>query len=574
MGAGFQQEGTVAGLDSPTLFVLDADQEARVRTESALARRFGADYRVVAAASPQDGLEALRRLAEQSALVALVAADLRLPGMDGPQFLAQARALHPGALRVLLLPMDRHHTRVPFTELQALQHATALGRIDFWMVKGWTTPEEWLYPQVQEALTTWTIANQPRHLVYRIVGEQWAPRSHEVRDLLSRNGVPFEFHAADSHEGRRLLHDLGIDVGRLPAFIRHDGSVLQDPSDTDIAVAHGISVRPPPDVQDIAIIGAGPAGLAAAVYAASEGLRTLVIEREAIGGQAGASSMIRNYLGFHRGIGGGELAHRGWEQALLFGAQFLFTQRATGLTPRATERVVSLSDGSAVVARAVVIAAGATYRRLRIPALDRLIGAGVFYGAAGAEAPAMAREEVCVIGGANSAGQAALHLARFAARVTLLVRAESLAAGMSRYLVTQLTATPNVEVRCGTRVVDALGESRLEGVTVEDDQTGRRERLAAAGVFVLIGSQPHTEWLREVVHLDEGGFILTDRDVPPGGWPLPRAPMTFETSLPGVFAAGDVRHSSLKRVAGAAGEGSVAVGSVHGYLAAVGADLA
>jgi len=563
----------VAGPDAPTLFVLDADQEARVRTESALARRFGADYRVMAAAEPHEGLGALGRLADQGGRVALVAADLRLPGMDGPRFLARARALHPGALRVLLLPMDRHHTRVPFTELRALQRASALGQIDFWMVKGWTTPEESLYPQVQEALTTWTMANQPRHLVYRIVGEQWAPRSHEVRDLLSRNGVPFEFHAADSDEGLRLIHDLGVDVGRLPAFIRHDGSVLQDPSNTDIAAAHGISVRPPADGQDLAIVGAGPAGLAAAVYAASEGLRTLVIEREAIGGQAGASSMIRNYLGFHRGIGGGELAQRGWEQALLFGAQFIFTQGATGLTPRGTERVVRLSDGRAVVARAVIIAAGAAYRRLGIPALDRLIGAGVFYGAAGAEAPAMAGEQVCVIGGANSAGQAALHLARFAARVTLLVRGESLAAGMSRYLVTQLAATPNIEVRCRTRVTDAYGESRLEGLTVEDDRTGRPERLPAAGAFVLIGSQPHTDWLRGVVRLGDSGFILTDRDVPPGGWELPRAPLPFETSLPGVFAAGDVRHSSLKRVAGAAGEGSVAVGSVHGYLAAPGADV-
>jgi len=252
----------------------------------------------------------------------------------------------------------------------------------------------------------------------------------------------------------------------------------------------------------------------------------------------------------------------------------MFTQRATGLTPRATERVVTLSDGSAVVARAVIIAAGAAYLRLGIPALDRLIGAGVFYGAASAEAPAMAGEQVCVIGGANSAGQAALHLARFAAPVTLLVRGESLAAGMSEYLVTQLTATPNVEVRFRTRVVDALGEDRLEGLTVEDVRTGRRERLAAAGVFVLIGSQPHTEWLDEVLQLGEAGFILTDRDIPPGGWPLPRAPLPFETSLPGVFAVGDVRHSSLKRVAAAAGEGSVGVGSVHGYLAALGADLA
>lgn len=551
---------------SPVLFIVDADPQARVVAESALARRFGPDYRVLAAGTPQDALTALQRLADQGGEVALVAADLRLPGMDGVELLERAHALHPRSWRVLLVAMDRYHTRVPFTELATLQRATALGRIDFSVVKGWVTPEEWLYPQIQEALTAWTIAHRPGHVVYRIVGEQWAPRSHELRDLLTRNSVPFEFCAADSEAGQQLIKDLAIDVRRLPAVIHHDGSVQHDPSLADVAVAHGIGTRPSPEVYDLAIVGAGPAGLAAAVFGASEGLRTVVLEPQAIGGQAGTSSMIRNYLGFPRGISGGGLAHRAWEQAVLFGAQFVFMLEVMGLSPRGDDRVLALGDGSQAAARAVIIAAGVAYRRLGIPALDRLIGAGVFYGAAGVEAPAMAGEHVYVVGGANSAGQAALHLAKFAAAVTLLVRGESLAASMSDYLITQLKATPNIEVRLRTRVADGHGQARLEALTVEDVRTGQRGQVPTAAVFVMIGAEPRTEWLRDLIKLDNRGFILTGRDVPPGAWPLPRPPLPFETNLPGVFAAGDVRYGSVKRVAGAVGEGSVAVGSVQQYL--------
>jgi thioredoxin reductase (NADPH) len=526
----------------------------------------GPDYRVLAAGTPQDALTALQRLADQGGAVALVAADLRLPGMDGVEFLERAHALHPRSWRVLLVAMDRYHTRVPFTELATLQRATALGRIDFSVVKGWVTPEEWLYPQIQEALTAWTIAHRPGHVVYRIVGEQWAPRSHELRDLLTRNSVPFEFCAADSEAGQQLIKDLAIDVRRLPAVIHHDGSVQYDPSLADVAAAHGIQTQPSPEVYDLAIVGAGPAGLAAAVFGASEGLRTVVLEPRAIGGQAGTSSMIRNYLGFPRGISGGGLAHRAWEQAVLFGAQFVFMLEVMGLSPRGDDRLVALGDETQAAARSVIIAAGVAYRRLGIPALDRLIGAGVFYGAAGVEAPAMAGEHVYVVGGANSAGQAALHLGRFAARVTLLVRGESLTASMSDYLITQLKATPNIEVRLRTRVADGHGQARLEALTIEDVRTGQRERVPAAAVFAMIGAEPRTQWLRDLIKLDNRGFILTGRDVPPGAWPLPRPPLPFETNLPGVFAAGDVRYGSVKRVAGAVGEGSVAVGSVQQYL--------
>jgi thioredoxin reductase (NADPH) len=349
-------------------------------------------------------------------------------------------------------------------------------------------------------------------------------------------------------------------------LIRHDGSVLHNPSFADIASAHGIEVQPADRVYDLAILGAGPAGLAAAVYGASEGLNTVVIEQLAIGGQAGTSSLIRNYLGFPRGLSGGDLAHRAWQQAVLFGAQFVFTHRAIRCISGGAHHIVTLDDGSEAAARAVIIATGVTYRRLDIPELDRLVGTGVFYGAASVEAPALAGQEVCVIGGANSAGQAALHLARFARRVTLLVRGESLAAGMSDYLVRQLEETPNVDVRLSTRVVDGRGESHLEALIAEDLSTGRQAEVPATAVFVLIGAEPHTDWLPDVVALDERGFILTGRDIPRSAWSESRAPLPFETSVAGVFAAGDVRYGSVKRVAGAVGEGSVTVGSVHRYL--------
>jgi thioredoxin reductase (NADPH) len=559
-----QDEPAVA---CPVLFVVDADPQARARTESALARRFGPDYIVQSVDSASDGLAALERLAGTGTPVALVAADLHLPGMGGVDFLDRAHHLHRDASRMLLVAMDRHGTRVPFTELATLQRATALGRIDMFAVKEWVTPEEWLYPQVQEALTAWTIAHRPRHVVYRIVGDQWAPRSHQLRDFLSRNGVPFEFAAADSERGRQLLRDHGIDATQLPVVIHSSSGVLRDPALADLATSHGIATRPSQPVYDLAVLGAGPAGLAAGVYGSSEGLRTLVIEPEALGGQAGTSSMIRNYLGFTRGVPGAELAHRAWEQAVLFGTEFIFTQSASALTALGTDRVITFQDGTEVSARAVLVAVGVTYRRLPIPALDRLVGSGVFYGAAGVEAPALTGEQVYVVGGANSAGQAALHLARFAARVTLLIRGDSLTAGMSAYLVTQVEAAPSIDVRLHTRVVDGRGESRLEALTLEDTQTGRREDLPAAAVFILIGAQPHTDWLRDAVRLDDNGFVLTGADVPADAWPATRPPLPFESSLPGVLAAGDVRHGSVKRVAGAVGEGSVAVGSVHRYLA-------
>ena len=533
-----------------------------------LVRRFGADYRILATGTPSIALAALDRLRDDGKEVALVLADPRLPGMTGIDFLACTRASHPDAKRALLTPVGEG------TDDGSLHRAMALGQIDLTIATPWNSPEESLYPRVGEALAAWWRLHRPRFERVRVVGEQWSARSHQLRDLGTRNAIPFGFYAADSEEGLRLLGDLGLDASHLPVVTFSDGRFLVDPSNAEIAEALGAATHPPPGVCDVAIIGGGPAGLAAAVYAASEGLRTVVVEPEALGGQAGTSSMIRNYLGFPRGIRGEELARRAYEQALHFGAHFVHTRAATGLRADGRLRVVTLSDGSEIVSRAVVLATGVSYRRLGIPALERLIGAGVFYGAAPAEAQALHGEEAFVVGAGNSAGQAALHLAEFAARVTLLVRGDSLVESMSDYLIHQLEATPNVEVRVRTRLIDGKGEHRLEGLVLEDVATGRTESVPADALFVLIGGEPRTGWLDEALSRDADGYVLTCRDLAPryeplgAEWPLTcRRPLLLETRMPGVFAVGDVRHGSIKRVASAVGEGSIAIRFIHEYLA-------
>ena len=553
--------------DGPVLLIADGTQTDREALADVLRQRYGSHYRIMTADSAETGLETLDRLGQNGDEVALVAADRLLPEIGGVEFLARVRAMHRLASRVLLMAMDERGTRIPLNDMPVLQQATALGRIDMWMLKGFSAPEELVYPQVQEAITAWTRANRPRHEVLRVIGEQWAPKSHALRDALARNTVPFGFYTPESDEGRRFMREFDVDTSRLPAVILHNGSVLHEPTPVEVAEAIGVRTHPSSGVYDLVILGAGPAGLSAAVYGASEGLRTVVLEPQTLGGQAATSSMIRNYLGFPRGVGGGELAFRAWEQAMLFGAQFVMMQKAVGLTTRGNEHAIAVSDGSEVLARSVIIAAGVDYRRLGIPALDRLVGAGVFYGAAGTEAPSMEGGDVYIVGGANSAGQAALHLAKFAAKVTLLVRGDSLAAGMSEYLITQIQATANLQVRLGTQVVDGRGETRLEALSLKDIATGRCEEVNAAGLFVMIGAAPRTEWLADLVQRDSGGYILTGAEIPPPSWLLERPPLPFEASIPGVFAVGDVRHGSIKRVAGAVGEGSVAVGSVHRYLA-------
>jgi thioredoxin reductase (NADPH) len=555
--------------DRPVLLVVDGVPEDLRQVEGALERRFGADYHVWTASTAEAGLECLARLAREGAPVALVAADLHLPGLPGVEFLRRAQALHPGAGRALLVAMG--HAHGTGEAMDDVMRATVLGVIDQSILKGWVSPEEWLYPQVQAALSVWATAHRPRHEHVRLVGERWAPRCHELRDLLTRNAVPFGFVAADSGEGRLLLSEHGLGEARLPVAILFDGTSLVDPDNRTFAEALGVQTRPGADRYDVAIVGAGPAGLAAAVYGASEGLRTVVLEQATLGGQAGASSRIRNYLGFPRGVSGNELTARAYEQARLFGAEFVFMQGATALVAREDDRIVVLSDGGEVTARAVLIATGVSYRRLGIPALDRLLGMGVFYGAAASEARALSGEHVVVVGAGNSAGQAALHLARFAARVTIVVRGESLEATMSDYLIRELATADRIRIRTRTRVQDGRGEYRLETVVVEDARTGRREDLPAAALFALIGAEPHTEWLNGTLQRDVAGYVSTGHEVSPDRWPLDRPPMLLEASVPGVFAVGDVRHGSVKRVAAAAGEGSVAIGSVHAYLAEVAA---
>jgi thioredoxin reductase (NADPH) len=551
----------------PVLVLVDADAEARERIAAALTRRFGADYEVRAAATEPEGLAILEQLANDDGRVALIAADLAVSGGEGGiTFLERAHLIHPHASRVLLVVMDRHGTRIPFDSLAALRRASALNRIDFWVVKGGFSPEEWLYLRVQEALSTWTRLHGAHHEVLHIVGEQWSPRSHELRETLTRNTIPYGFYPSDSERGRELIAAHRIDVARLPAAILHDGTVVHQPTRIDIANALGVSTRPSPETQDLVIVGAGPAGLAAALYGASEGLRTMVVEDRAIGGQAGTSSMIRNYLGFPRGISGGDLVFRAWEQALLFGAEFVFTHRATRLASRNGLIAITLSSGDEVLARAAIVASGVEYRRLGVPSLDRWTGAGLFYGAAGSVGAALAGEPVCVVGGANSAGQAAPHLAQFASRVTLIVRGAALEAAMSDYLVRQIHATANVEVRLRTRIAEGRGEGRLAALELENAE-GRRETIPSAAVFVMIGAEARTDWLGASIRRDDHGFVLTGRDLPPDAWTTDRPPLPFETSMPGVFAVGDVRHGSIKRVAEAVGEGSVAVGSVHQHLA-------
>jgi len=550
---------------TPVLLVVDADAQARAETESALARRFGSDYSVLSADSVSAGLATLERLARAGTPVVLVAADLHLPDMGGVDFLERAHQLHRDTSRVLLVTMDRHGTRIPFTELATLQRVTALGLIDMVVVKGWVTPEEWLYPQVQEALTAWTLAHGPRHVVYRIVGDQWAPRSHQLRDLLSRNGVPFEFAAADSDRGRQLLRDFRIDAGRLPAVIHSSGRVLYDPAPADLAASHGIATRPSQPVYDLAVLGAGPAGLAAAVYGASEGLRTIVIEREAPGGQAGTSSRIENYLGFPSGVSGDELASRALQQARRLGAEILVTRAITRVD--ASTRQVHLDGGDVLRARTIILACGVTWRRLDIEGGDELAGKGVAYGAARSEAPASHGFDVQIVGAGNSAGQAALYFASHARSVTILCRSAGPERTMSQYLLDQLAARSNIEVLTHSEVVRVEGEGKLDAIVVRNSQTGEETTRESGGLFILIGADAETGWLPPEIARDRRGYVLTGSDLAgTDRWELERDPYLLETSVPGIFACGDVRLGPVKRVAAAVGEGSMAIAFVHQYL--------
>ena len=549
-------------MGTPNLFVLDDDSAALQALAGDLARRFG-DCRIIAERSAAAGLAALTELAARPAEVAVLLVDQRMPEMSGIDFLARAHRLHPMAKRVLLVDRD-------YTDASPVVPAMTLGRIDYHLTKPWL-PEWDLYPAIGKLLAEWAKSREPASGLFRIVGPEWGARAHDLRDQLARLGLPYAFYAEDSDDGRRLLQEAGRDGSRLPIAVRHDGRVLVDPSRAEILQALGVKTRNDAQACDVAIVGAGPAGLAAAVYAASEGLQTLLVDPDGPGGQAGSSSMIRNYPGFPHGISGAHLAHGACEQAWLFGADLVYGQAATGLRVRGSERLLRISDGTEVAARAVIVAAGVAWRRLGVRRLEALVGAGVFYGAAASEARAMRGQDVFVVGGANSAGQAAVHLAKHAATVTILARGDSLARTMSDYLVQEIQATDNIRVCLGVEVIDGHGEEHLEAVTVRDRAAGTTETVPAAALFVLIGGQPHTAWLPDSVERDAAGYLLTGRDLirdgrPPACWSLQRPPLLLETSTPGVFAAGDVRHRSVKRVASAVGEGATAIRLVHEYL--------
>jgi thioredoxin reductase (NADPH) len=550
----------------PLILVVADDGKMLDALAGDLERRFGGDYRVLAERSPTEAVATLERLAGDADPVALVIAARRMEGMGGLALLVRAHELHPLAKRVLL------EHRGEWASGDPVVRAMTLGQLDYLLFRPWRPLEQFLYLPVSEFLAAWEKSRAPSTEAIQIVGERWAARSHELRDTLARVAIPYGFYPDDSPEGRRLLEQAGQDGDRLPVVLFRSGLTLVDPTHAELTAALGMRTHPVPGGCDVLIVGAGPAGLAAAVYAASEGFAAQVLEPAVPGGQAGTSSHIRNYLGFPYGLSGDELTMRAVQQAWLFGADLILAQAATGLRADGPRRLVRLSDGSEVTTRAVILATGVAWRRLGVPALEALNGSGVFYGAAGGEARALRGEHVFVVGAGNSAGQAAVHLSGYAASVTIVTIDERLGEFMSDYLVQEIQATPNIAVVLHTEVVDGHGRQRLEGLTLRDRHTGATRTVAASAVFILIGAEPRTDWLDGVVERDERGYLLTGRDLlrdgrPPTSWSLERPPLLLETSLPGVFAAGDVRYRSVKRVASAVGEGSIAVQLVHEYLA-------
>ena len=549
----------------PVLFVVDDDPASLDRTGQELGRRYSSDYRIVCERSAPSALQTLDDMRAAGDEVAVVLADQWIPEVTGSELLARVRELHPHAKRALLIAWGAWGDR---PTADAVMRAMALGHIDYYILKPWQSPDELFHRTVAEFLHEWTRTQTGRPKEIAVVGEPRSGRVHELRRLLARNGVPHAFHPSDTAEGRRVLADAGRENADVPVVVLLDGRVLVDPSNAELAGGYGVATEL--DEQrdfDVVVVGAGPAGLAAAVYASSEGLRTLTVERESIGGQAGSSPLIRNYLGFSRGVSGAELAQRAYQQAWVFGTRFLLMRAVVGLRTQGERHLVKISDGSEATTRAVVLALGISYRRLGIPALEALNGAGVFYGASVSEAQALAGQHAYVLGGGNSAGQAAIHLSRYAKQVTILVRGSSLAGSMSRYVVNEIAAAGNIEVRLNTKVIDGGGRGRLERLTLGDTVTGETSEVETAALFVSIGSRPHTDWLPDVVERDKWGFLLTGRDLARAeSWSLERPALMYETNVPGVFAVGDVRHRSVKRVASAVGEGSVVIEQVHEHL--------
>jgi thioredoxin reductase (NADPH) len=527
-----------------------------------LRRRYGEHHRIVRAESAGAALEALRQMKLRGDLVAVILADYRMPELNGIEFLEQAMDIYPGARRVLL---------TAYADTGAAIDAINVVDLDHYLLKPWDPPEEKLYPVVDALLDAWLASDHRPVPETKVIGHRWSARSSQVREFLARNQVPYRWYASDEPEGQRLLDAAGADGYTLPVVITPDGEPLIEPTDTELASHVGLATTPATDFYDLIVIGGGPAGLGAAVYGASEGLRTVLVERTATGGQAGQSSRIENYLGFPDGISGAQLTDRARRQATKFGAEVLTTRDVTGLEVCGSARRVSFADGTSIDAHTVILATGVSYRRLNVPGLEGLTGRGVYYGSALTEASACLGQDVYVVGGANSAGQAAVYLARHAKSVTILVRGPSLEASMSYYLIKQIGDVPNISVRTCTEVIEASGEKHLESLTLRDNAAGTSETVDASMLFLFIGAEPVTDWLDGVVERDRRGFVVAGPDLSSGGerprgWVLDRMPYHLETSVPGVFVAGDARSESAKRVASAVGEGALAVMLVHRYL--------
>lgn len=557
-------------MPKPIILAVDDDRTVLAAVERDLRRRYGKDYRVVSADSGAAALSAMQRLQLRNDPIALLLVDQRMPRQTGVEFLAEAIALYPDVKRVLL---------TAYADTEAAIRAINEIRLDHYLMKPWDPPEEKLYPALDDLLDDWQASFRPPFEGVRVIGYRWSPEAHAVRHFLARNQVPYQWLDIETEpEAGRLLAAAGLDKAALPVAIYPDGAAQPHPTATDLAQKAGLRTAASLPFYDLVIVGSGPAGLAAGVYAASEGLKTLIIEREAPGGQAGQSSRIENYLGFPVGLSGADLARRALAQASRFGAEILTPQEATGVRCQDHYKFVQLANGAEVSCHALLIATCVQYRKLEAPGVDDYTGAGVYYGAAMTEAIAMQGQDAFVVGGGNSAGQAAMYLSRFARRVTMLVRGAGLAESMSAYLIDQIKATPNISVQPRTEVAAAAGAGeeastrRLEGLTLVNVDTGAQAQCAAAGLFIFIGAAPRTDWLGDTVLRDAGGFILTGPELlrdgkKPAGWLLAREPFWLETNVPGIFAAGDVRARSVKRVASAVGEGSMTVQFVHQHLA-------
>lgn len=564
MSAGDARPAPPRHRGGPVLLAVADDARVLGDVQRELENRYSSDYRVCCLSSAADARSALDDLAAAGTPVAMVLAGELTGETTGTALLAEVQHAHPQAQRVLLVAWSRlTDPAVGDTVFEAVSR----GRLDHFLLEPSAPPDEEFHQAISGFLLTWAESGQRAPHTVDVVGRTWSGRAAELREVLGRCAIPHRFHLAGTEAGRAVLSSTGS--RRLPLIRMPDGTVLEDPSDAEIASASGTTVDPDGDHYDLVIVGGGPAGLSAGVYGSSEGLRTLVIDSGGIGGQATASSAIRNYLGFPRGVSGGELARRAYQQAWIFGTRFALMQRVTALAPEQDGIAVTLSSGGVATGRAVILAMGASYRLLGVQPLEELRGAGVFYGAAASEAPTVCGDEVFVVGGANSAGQAALHLAHYARRVTLVVRAARLDAGMSHYLVQQIGATPNIEVRAGTEVVDGGGDGWLQHLTLRCRDGGEQEVVDADHLFLMIGATPHTGWLPPAVERDPGGFVMTGADVRAGAFgSLGRSPLAMETSVPSVLAAGDVRHGSVKRVASAVGEGSIAIQLVHRLVSA------